>query len=67
MGTDEHISPMRLLEICEVCLLYIGTHMYSELKLRPFVTVHVPALTEAPGGVIPAVTENCPNTEKLWI
>ena len=53
VGSDEPLSPMRLLDICEVRLMYIGTHMYSELKLKPFVPVHVPALTESPGGIIP--------------
>ena len=58
VGSDEPLSPMRLLEICEVRLMYIGTHMYSELKLKPFVLVQLPAVTESPCRIILHSVEN---------
>ena len=48
VGSDEPITGTHLLEICEVHLLYIGQHMYGELKLCPFVPVKGQAITEAP-------------------
>ena len=57
VGSDEPLSPLRLLDICEVKLMYIGMHMYSELKLKPFVLVHLPAITDLPYGNIPRPTE----------
>ena len=57
VGSDESLSPLRLLDICEVKLMYIGMHMYSELKLKLFVLVHLPAITESPCGNIPQPTE----------
>ena len=57
VGSDEPLSPLRLLDICEVKLMFIGMHMYLELKLKPFVPVHLPAITELPCGNIPRPTE----------
>ena len=53
VGSDEPITGACLLEICEVHLLYIGQHMYGELKLCPFVPVMGQAVTEAPNIYIP--------------
>ena len=64
VGSDEPLSPLRLLDICEVKLMYIGMHMYSELKLKPFVPVHLPAITESPCGNILRPTEPDTITEK---
>ena len=36
VGSDEPIAGTRLLEICEIHLLYTGKHMYGELKPRTF-------------------------------
>ena len=63
VGSDEPLSPLRLLDICEVKLMFIGMHMYSELKLKPFVPVHLRAITESPCGNIPRPTESDTNIE----
>ena len=38
IGTDEPINGDRLLEVCQVHLVYIGENMYGELRRKPFAT-----------------------------
>ena len=48
IGSDEYISGDRLLEICDVKLLYIGQHMFAELKPKPFIPVTKPVVSSLP-------------------
>ena len=48
IGSDDFISREHLLEICDLKLLYIGQHMFAELKQKPFIPVTKPVVTEAP-------------------
>ena len=65
VGFDEPITGACLLEICEVHLLYIGQHMYGDLKLCPFVPIKGHAITEAPTIYIPSNDEDSKSTEAI--
>ena len=55
IGTDQPIKRSRLLEICQVHLIYIGVHMYAELKRRPFIPITSTAITEPPSSIPPCI------------
>ena len=42
VGSDEPIAVRRLLEICDITLLYIGAHMFGEVKQKLFITTVKP-------------------------
>ena len=44
IGTDAPIKGSRLLEICDIHLLYIGVHMFAELKHKPFIPITATAV-----------------------
>ena len=46
IGSDDYISGDRLLEICEVKLLYVGQHMFAELRPKPFIPVTKPVMSK---------------------
>ena len=48
IGSNEYISGDRLLEICDVKLLYIGQHMFVELKPKPFIPIMKPVVSSLP-------------------
>ena len=48
IGTDEPINGDRLLEVCQVHLVYIGENMYGELRRKPFATKRPPFVSAAP-------------------
>ena len=58
IGTDASITGKLLLEICDIHLLYIGVHMFTELKLKPFIPITTTAVLEPPNIVV-----QTPNTE----
>ena len=47
IGSDDFISGERLLEICDLKLVYISQHMFAELKQKPFIPITQTAITEA--------------------
>ena len=53
IGSDDPIKLDRLLQICEVRLLFIGMHMFGELKRKPFVTPVQQQVLEPPCANIP--------------
>ena len=55
IGTDQPIKGSRLLEICQVHLVYIGMHMYAELKRRPLIPIKSTAITELPSSIPPRI------------
>ena len=59
IGTDAPITRRWLLEICDIHLLYIGIHMFTELKLKPFIPITTTAVLEPPTIVVPT-----PSTER---
>ena len=61
IGTDQPITGNRLLEICQVHLIYIGVHMYAELKRRPFILITSTAITD-PSSSLPPSTGTTENT-----
>ena len=65
IGSDNPISSTRLLEICQVPLLYIGQHMYGELKLHLFVPVMGPAIAEGLTNFIPPSDDDCESLEAM--
>ena len=48
IGSDKYISGDRLLEICDMKLLYIGQHMFAELKPKPFIPITKPVVSSLP-------------------
>ena len=64
IGSDEPISDQRLLELCEVKLLYIGLHMFGELKLKPFGNVKQQAVTEALSSILPNTSDDMESTQE---
>ena len=56
IGTDTPITGWRLLEICEIHLLYIGVHMFAELKHKPFKPITATAILEPPSLFIPNIS-----------
>ena len=48
IGSDENISGDRLLEICDMKLLYIGQHMFAELKPKLFIPITKPVVSSLP-------------------
>ena len=58
LGSDDPISVNRILEICDIKLLYVGLHMYGELRRKPFVTVTAQALLEALDSILPPTTDS---------
>ena len=63
MGSDDPIKGSCLLEICQVHLLYIGQHMYGELKICPFVPIIGPVFTEAPTNFTPLLDKDSESVE----
>ena len=57
IGMDEPITGRRLLEICEVHLIYIGIHMFAKLKQKPFIPITATALLELPTVEIPSLDD----------
>ena len=47
IGTDTPITGSCLLEICDIHLLYIGVHMFAELKRKPFIPITATAVLES--------------------
>ena len=47
-GTDDFITGERLLESCDLKLLYIGQHMFTELKQKLFIPITKPVINKAP-------------------
>ena len=47
IGTDEPINGDRLLEVCQVHLVYIGENMYGELRRKLFATKKPPFVSAA--------------------
>ena len=56
IGTDEPIKGHQLLEICQVHLIYIGIHMFAELKRQPFIPITSTAIMEPPSSIPPCIT-----------
>ena len=48
IGSDDYISGDRLLEICDVKLLYVGQHMFAELRPKPFILVTKLVMSKLP-------------------
>ena len=44
IGTDAPITGSHLLEICDIHLLYIGVHMFAELKCKLFIPITATAV-----------------------
>ena len=62
LGSDDPISVNRILEICDIKLLYVGLHMYGELRRKPFIPVTAQALLEAPDSILPSTTDSDSDT-----
>ena len=58
VGSDEPITGRRLLDICDIHLVYIGQHMYAELKVKPFATNTKRAVTHGPTEDVPSATNS---------
>ena len=70
LGSDDPIRVNRIMEICDIKLLYIGLHMYGELRRKPFVPVTAQALLEAPDSILPSITtelDSTPNAMDLMV
>ena len=48
IGLDDFITGECLLKICDLKLLYIGQHMFAELKQKPFIPVMKPVVCKIP-------------------
>ena len=46
------------MEICDIKLLYVGLHMYGELRRNPFIPVTAQGLLEAPDSILPSTTDS---------
>ena len=58
INTNEPIKGHRLLGICRVHLIYIGIHMFAELKRWLFIPITSTELMEPPSSIPPCITNS---------
>ena len=46
--SDDYITGQHLLELCEIQLVYIGRHMFAELRCKPFEMEKKPVVLDSP-------------------
>ena len=67
---DENITEDRLLEVCEIHLLYMGSYVFTELKRKPYSTPNPCGIVTDPMQLIQAMKKSIkmdiPTPLNLW-